>query len=112
MNDPSVIAAIGGVIASIGAIIVGVLTTRKNNHLDDLALAIKQRDEARENEGRANARAAEVDERANARVAEVVAELTKRDRLVFVLRQYVARLVRLLIDGNIDVPVRPPEMDE
>ncbi|MEW1933129.1 hypothetical protein AB0362_13150 [Rhodococcus sp. NPDC079359] len=101
MNDPSVIAAIGGVIASIGAIIVGVLTTRKNNHLDDLALAIKQRDEARENE-----------ERANARVAEVVAELTKRDRLVFVLRQYVARLVRLLIDGNIDVPVRPPEMDE
>ena len=101
MNDPSVIAAIGGVIASIGAIIVGVLTTRKNNHLDDLALAIKQRDEARENE-----------EKANARVAEVVAELTKRDRLVFVLRQYVARLVRLLIDGNIDVPVRPPEMDE
>lgn len=101
MNDPSVIAAVGGVIASIGAIIVGVLTTRKNNHLDDLALAIRQRDEARENE-----------EKVNVRIAEVVAELTKRDRLVFVLRQYVARLARVLIDRNIEVPARPPEMDE
>lgn len=101
MNDPSVIAAVGGVIASIGAIIVGVLTTRQNNHLDDLAMAIKQRDEARESE-----------EKAHIRIAEVVAELTKRDRLVFVLRQYVARLARVLLDRNIEVPARPPEMDE
>ncbi|OZF40739.1 hypothetical protein CH296_00335 [Rhodococcus sp. 14-2496-1d] len=99
--DPSLLAAIGGVITSIGAIIVGVLTTRKNNHLDDLALAIRQRDEARENE-----------ERANERVVEVVAQLTKQDRLVLILRQYIARLSRLLIDRNIEVPVRPPEMDE
>ena len=99
--DPSLLAAVGGVITSAGAIVVGVLTTRKNNHLDDLALAIRQRDEAREGE-----------EKANARVAEVVAGLTKQDRLVLILRQYIARLVRLLIDREIEVPARPPEMDE
>lgn len=110
--DPSLLAAVGGVITSIGAIVVGVLTTRKNNHLDDLALAIRQRDEARENEDKANARTREVEAEANARLIEVVAGLTKQDRLVLVLRQYIARLSRLLIDHNIEVPARPPEMDE
>lgn len=99
--DPSMFAAAGGLITSIGAIVVGVLTTRKNNHLDDLALAIKQRDEARGDAAKSDAR-----------VAELVSELTKRDRLIFVLRQYIARLARVLIDGGIEVPVRPPEMDE
>lgn len=130
MIDANQIAALGGVITGTGTIIVGFLATRSNVKLDDLATVTKQRDDE------IAARAEEVKARAKDRVdmqalhdAEIArkdrrirelssvidekdSELTQRDRIEFLLRTYVSRLLRVFADRDETPPPRPEGLDE
>lgn len=127
--DANQIAALGGVVTGTGAIVVGFFATRSNVKMDDLATVTKQRDDE------ITARAAEVKARAKDRVEmqalhdEEIARkdrrirelsiemderdraITKADRLIYHLRAYVARLLRVFAERDETPPVRPAELD-
>lgn len=129
MIDANQIAALGGVVTGTGAIVVGFFATRSNVKMDDLATVTKQRDDE------ITARAAEVKARAKDRVEmqalhdEEIARkdrrirelsiemderdraITKADRLIYHLRAYVARLLRVFAERDETPPVRPAELD-
>jgi len=138
--DPSLIAGLAGLITAVGGTITAVLGTRSKVKLDDIAQLQRKLDRAEEelaevkserDAALAQARTAhsahvtelqsqhdaEID-RIRRRVATLQEQLDARDRqlnkvdrLVLVMRGYIGRLSRLVLDLGGVVPDRPPEMD-
>jgi chromosome segregation ATPase len=129
-GDPTWLAALGGVITAITALVVGIMSTRSKVRLDDIATLKGRIDELKES------LAAEQDARRRdnaemqadhdrqiavyeARIDELVRQvaardgaITKLDRLVMALRTYVAQLRRNLIANEVEIPDEPEGMNE
>lgn len=129
-GDPTWLAALGGVITAITALVVGIMSTRSKVRLDDIATLKGRIDELKES------LAAEQDARRRdnaemqadhdrqiavyeARIDELVRQVTARDgaitkldRLVMALRTYVAQLRRNLIANEVEIPDEPEGMNE
>ncbi|WP_290723816.1 hypothetical protein [Gordonia sp. UBA6683] len=129
-GDPTWLAAVGGVITAISALIVGIMSTRSKVRLDDIATLKARIDELKESLGaeqdarrRDNAEMQADHDRQiavyEARIDELVRQvaerdraITKLDRLVMHLRTYIARLRRALIDHEVEIPDEPEGMNE
>ena len=129
-GDPTWLAALGGVITAITALVVGIMSTRSKVRLDEIATLKGRIDELKES------LAAEQDARRRdnaemqadhdrqiavyeARIDELVRQvaerdraITKLDRLVMHLRTYVAQLRRNLIANEVEIPDEPEGMNE
>lgn len=130
MIDANQIAALGGVVTGTGAIIVGFFATRSNVKMDDLATVTKQRDDeiaARAEEVKARAKDRiemqslhdEEIARKDRRIRELTDEVDEQrkaistlDRIIFHLRTYISRLLRVFADRDEAPPPRPPELEQ
>ena len=130
MIDANQIAALGGVVTGTGAIIVGFFATRSNVKMDDLATVTKQRDDeiaARAEEVKARAKDRiemqslhdEEIARKDRRIRELTDEVDEQrkaistlDRIIFHLRTYISRLLRVFADRDETPPPRPPELEQ
>lgn len=130
MIDANQIAALGGVVTGTGAIVVGFFATRSNVKMDDLATVTEQRDKeiaARAEEVKARAKdriemqslhdeeIARKDRRIRELTEEVDAQrkaISTLDRLIFHLRTYISRLLRVFADRDETPPPRPPELEQ
>ncbi|WP_454174986.1 hypothetical protein [Gordonia sputi] len=129
-GDPTWLAALGGVITAITALVVGIMSTRSKVRLDDIATLKARIDELKESlaveqdaRRRDNAEMQADHDRQiavyEARIDELVRQvaerdraITKLDRLVMHLRTYIARLRRALIDHEVEIPDEPEGMNE
>ncbi|WP_270483417.1 hypothetical protein [Gordonia jacobaea] len=129
-GDPTWLAALGGVITAITALVVGIMSTRSKVRLDDIATLKARIDELKESlaveqdaRRRDNAEMQADHDRQiavyEARIDELVRQVaerdravTKLDRLVMHLRTYIARLRRALIDHEVEIPDEPEGMNE
>lgn len=138
--DPSLIAAIGGLVTAIGAVVSGLIATRSKVKLDDVALLQRKLDEAEEDlEAERAARAADLDTARTQRNADLDAQrdrhdaeiarlegriavledlldardkqITKLDRIVLAARSYIATLSRTIFDYGGTPPPRPNDLD-
>lgn len=138
--DPSLIAGLAGLITAVGGTITAVLGTRSKVKLDDIAQLQRKLDRAEEElaevKAERDADLAQARTAHSAHVAELQSEhdaeiarirgrvatlqeqleardrqLNKVDRLVLVMRGYIGRLSRVVLDLGGVVPDRPQEMD-
>lgn len=138
--DPSLIAAIGGLVTAIGAVVSGLIATRSKVKLDDVALLQRKLDEAEDDlEAERAARSADLDTARTQRNADLDAQrarhdaeiarlegriavledlldardkqITKLDRIVLAARGYIATLSRTIFDYGGTPPPRPNDLD-
>ena len=128
-GDPTWLAALGGVITAVTALVVGIMSTRSKVKLDDLATLTNRIEELNGRlEGERDARRRDNEEMQadhdrqiavyEARIDELVRQvaardqsITKLDRLVLTMRTYIGRLRRTLIDHELDIPDEPEGME-
>ncbi|AXH50491.1 hypothetical protein SEA_RUTHY_28 [Gordonia phage Ruthy] len=128
--SPELIASFGGLLAAIGALVTGVLTTRSKVKLDDIAKLharieeleadlVKEREARDRDADQARAKHSRVIADYEAELAELKERLRQRDqtishldRVVLALRTYVARARRRLIDNEVDVPEEVEGMND
>jgi len=128
--SPELIASFGGLLAAIGALVTGVLTTRSKVKLDDIAklharIEELEADLSREKEARDRdadqyrAKHSRIIADYEAELAELKERLRQRDRtigrldhVVLALRTYVARARRKLVDHEIDPPAEVEGMND
>lgn len=138
--DPSLIAGLAGLITAVGGTLTAVLGTRSKVKLDDIAQLQRKLDRAEEdleNEEQARdqvlvharaAHSAHVDELQARHAADIARlqgridalheqleardrQLNKVDRMVLVMRGYIGKLSRVVLDLGGVVPDRPREME-
>ncbi|QIN93616.1 hypothetical protein SEA_DUMPSTERDUDE_28 [Gordonia phage DumpsterDude] len=128
--SPELIASFGGLLAAIGALVTGVLTTRSKVKLDDIAKLharieeleadlVKEREARDRDADQARAKHSRIIADYEAELAELKERLRQRDqtishldRVVLALRTYVARARRRLIDNEVDVPEEVEGMND
>ena len=128
--SPELIASFGGLLAAIGALVTGVLTTRSKVKLDDIAklhVRIEELEADLAEEKVARDRDADQYRAKHSRIiadyeaelAELKERLRQRDqtighldRVVLALRTYVARARRKLVDSEIDLPAEVEGMND
>ncbi|EAS0269353.1 hypothetical protein E7939_21920 [Salmonella enterica] len=128
--SPELIASFGGLLAAIGALVTGVLTTRSKVKLDDIAklhVRIEELEADLAEEKVARDRDADQYRAKHSRIiadyeaelADLKERLRQRDqtighldRVVLALRTYVARARRKLVDSEIDPPAEVEGMND